>query len=597
MDARERSRDVYEHIPAYPKPPLIPLPEPGDLESLEKIGLKPGKLSRGIVRSVFALTGFDKFQTRLPEKLEDLLRSHHARGVYLFSPVISATLALQDDPRELDPIARASTLLIAARSLYDDLFAGKFEPDWLRGQPLEMGQYPNLFSTSLAVEGGKPRMYKSTETSCIAIAIHRRLYTQQIGRPGVDTTAEQLEDALARLVERAAHHRLRAAEPSPGLLTAAGHLTQRKIFARLQEDPTNRQSLEALRHTFLTLCLDLDSFPASPAEAAFQAHSGNCANRWYHSSLQIVIFGNSRACVICNFSAYLDGNTMMRGAAEMQKRAAASPSSNPVSRDGSSAPGDPELPPAVELNWRINPRAAQAARREVQQVLDRQQATFEFDRWGAAFLKAHQVSPIPAFILALQMSLKRFTGRAVPITQFLAMSRYRCMDLVTANVTRPEVVRFVEYLESRDFEWKQARALLQEAIQAQELACRHARRNIPLPDIFISYLATLKGFQQGYVALIVMVGFFLLRRLGLLKPRRTEVIVSHPEIYPEIPVVGRPGVRLPYVTVLGLHYQIMENRIVITWMPSLAWTIPNAELFAELSQSLKQIEEILCKGG
>jgi hypothetical protein len=77
---------------------------------------------------------------------------------------------------------------------------------------------------------------------------------------------------------------------------------------------------------------------------------------------------------------------------------------------------------------------------------------------------------------------------------------------------------------------------------------------------------------------------------------RQEVLISHPKIYPEIPVVGRPGIRLPYVDYFGLHYQIMADQIVVTMMPSVNWTVPNVEFVAELRANLMKIQQII-QGG
>ena len=50
-------------------------------------------------------------------------------------------------------------------------------------------------------------------------------------------------------------------------------------------------------------------------------------------------------------------------------------------------------------------------------------------------------------------------------------------------------------------------------------------------------------------------------------------------------MVGRPGVRLPYVRYFGLHYQMLDDRTRFTVMPGRSWTIPNAEFAAELGSS------------
>jgi hypothetical protein len=587
MDTGERTRDIYEQIAGYPKPPVVPLPEPDDLDSLEQMGLRLQRFSRGVVKATMAATGFRAFQKQLPNRLEDLMRRHNIRGAYLFAPVVSATLVLEDDPRHISPIERAATLVFAARSLYEDITSARLAPDEYRGQVLEMGQYPNLFSTCLIVEGRRSRIFKSANVSQITVALAGRLYALQIGNPGSGTTIEQLQEALAELVRTAEHNQSERQVPGVGLITGAEHITQLKAFTRLQRIGVNAESLSALRHSFLTLCLDLDSKPSSQAEAAMVAHIGNCGNRWYHSSLQLIVFGNAMACALCNFSTYLDGNTMMRAASELCKRGAAQPVADGARKNFVS------LPPAKQLDWEVNPELIQLAQKDLQSVQDNQQATFEIQGIGRSFFTAHNLEPVPAFILALQMTARRLTGKMAGVTQFLTMSRYRCMDLVTADVTTPEVTRFVDYLDGDAVQRDQAMALMQEAVESHAREYRKARRHLPLDEVYALYTESLKGFRSLYVTVVTTLTFMLLRILGFFKPTSREIIVSHPEIYPEVPIVGRPGIRLPYVKYFGLHYQILEDKIVVTVMPSVSWSIPNTQLIAELHESLKRIQSLL----
>jgi hypothetical protein len=582
---RERTRDIYEQNPAYPRPPLIPLPEPGNLDSLTHMGVRLTPFSRRLILGAMRLIGFDAFLRELPERLEELLRTTEMRGAYLFGPVISAVLSIDDDPRNLPALTRAATLLVAARELHLDITSGTLPSDRYREEALEMGQYPNLFSTCLIVEGKRARVFKSDNRADIAVAVARRLYIQHLGDPesGLDVT--NLEAALGALVQRADQNRLGNDDAPAGLLTCADHWTQIRSIGRLQRDPVNAASLEALRHTFLTLCLDLDNEPTSHAEAAAMAFSRNCANRWYHSSLQIVVFGNGKACLICNFSAYLDGNVMMRGGAELQQRAAR------CAVDA--VPIETGLPPARELTWHIKRELIDQARTDLKRVLDNQQSIFEIPRFGAGFFSDHDLAPVPTFILALQMALYKLSGKALPITQFLAMSRYRCMDLQTAMVTTPEVIRFVEFALGKSSDHEDGPSLLSKAVESQVVACREARRYLDLETIIGMYMLSNKGLARWWRERILQGAILLLGLFGLMRPQRRQVLVSHPTIYPQVPLVGRPGVRLPYLEHLGLHYQILAKRIVITLMPSLTWQVPNAEVVAEIRAALESIQAVL----
>jgi len=587
MEAGERTRDIFEHIPAYAQPPLIPLPRPGDTEPLRRLGIELTPLSRGIVRAAMALSGFRRFQGDLPGRLEDLLRHTELRGAALFAPVISGTLALRDDPQTADPLRRAAALLRAVRSLREDVVNGTLPADEVRGRPLEMGQYPNLFGTSLMVEGERSRMFKSTDTEHLAIIAGRRFFRLHAAALGWDSSTAGLEHALRALVRTVGEQPLVSEEQSPGVLTCANHPTQLRILSELGRHPENARSLRALRHSVATLCLDLEHSPANDAEAALLAHAGNCANRWYHSSLQIVVFGNAKVCLICSFSAYLDGNTMMRAAAEIQRRGAG------FATDAARAAPDAQPLSAEELRWNIPRRYFLQASREFGRVRDNQQATFEMRAFGCEFFERLDLDPVPGFILALQAVGNRLTGREPRITQFLAMSRYRCGDLITAVVSTPEVLAFVKALEGPGLERAAARALAQAAVESQTAVIRSARQQLPIEAVMGLFLHTRGRIARVWAAAVGGIAGGLLRALGLHRRQPREILVSHPEIYPEVTIVGRPGVRLPYVNCFGLHYQIMEDRTVVTFMPGVRWTASNADVAAEIEESLRQIQSRL----
>jgi len=582
MDTNERTQDVFEQIDAYPKPPLIPLPEPNDFSSLAEMGLKPTPIAFSITKTTLALTGFKSFEKQLPNRLEDLLRKSNLRGAGLFSLIISASLALKDDTRELTPSERAATLLFGARSLHDDLWAGTLPPDKYKDQILEMGQYPNLFSTSLIVEGKGARLYKSKNTGQITVLIGGRLYVLDVGHLGKDTSISQLTQTLEAIRKAAQENPRPEGEPPAGILTNASHATQVPIFFQLQQNETNRENLHLLRHSFLTLCLDLDDKPSSYAEAAKLAQSANLENRWQHASLQIVVFGNSKAVVLCNFNAYVDGNTMMRGAAEIQKRAAQTPLDEKISDD------DKKTIQIKELSWEIPSEFIQKARKDIDWVTDDQQATFEIPI-GSEEFTSRQVRPVPAFIAALQMTALKLTGEMANISQFLTMSRYRCMDLATANVSTPEMVRFVEYMQGEDVQRQQAQQLLMQAIESQARVAREARADLRYSKMLALYLFTKKGFSRTFTSLAIAFSMLLLRILGLFKQPQTDIVVSHPGIFEEVPIVGRPGIRLPYVKYFGLHYQIMMDKTVVTMMPAVNWQVPNQQLIEELQRNLEKV--------
>jgi hypothetical protein len=585
----ERTRNIYEELPGCPKPPIITFPEFDYLITSDYSGIQYKKLPKWALKAWWTIIGFRAFYNQLPQRIETLLREREVNGP-LNGLVHAGSGALEDDPRNSGPIERAASLILAMYNLYEDIASGNFEPDRHQGQVLEMGHYLNLFSTCFIVENGRPRIFKSTNTSQITVIIDGRFYSLKVGdlRPG--TELKQLKGALVDIVQRARRSGARPSSPSPGLLTCANDSTQLMIFSKLQECEINARSLLTLRHSFITLCLDLDSYPSSATEATLAAQSRNCGNRWFHSSFQFVVFGNGSASLISHPGAYLPGDTAIRAAHEIQARAL-------KYYEGREAAGEyAPLPPAQELEWEIDQELIARARRDIELVMDEQQASFEILNIGKSYFDLRNLPAVPVFIVALQMTIKRLTGKMSVIRQFLSMSKYRCMSMTTAVVTTKEVIDFVNYMEKGVVQSERAIMLLRRAVDSQLEECRTVRKYPPFQLVFELFVRSDKKSNKrsrrmrAFVASRVVGLAF---KAGLFKYSPVDVVVSHPRIYPKFSILGRPGIRIPYVTDFGLHYQIHDNKIMATVMPSLNWSIPNGDLIAALEESLGQIQTVI----
>ncbi len=582
----ERTQDIYETINAYPKPPLVPLPDWSEMANLQEMGIKDSALSRFVVKSMMHLTGFKSFFKSLPDNLEHLLRTTNMRGAGLFALINSATLALIDDPRNLTPVQRAATLIMAVYQFYDDLMNGKLEPDRFKDQILEMGQYPNFFGTSLIIENGSARLFKTRQTDQITVIYRGNYFLVNVGHPGNSTSLTELQATLEAIVEQVNRSGEQPNHNSPGLLSGIAHPVQLKVFNHLLKIPQNRLAFERIRHSFFTVCLDFDDYPKNYAQAARLTQSQNHFNRWYHSSLQIVVFGNSKATTFCSFNAYLDGNPMMRGSAEIQKRASKIPLPEFASQPAA-------LLTFNQLNWQIPAQPLQKAAEIAKQVVDNQQATFEIEDTGKSYFEQAGLLPVPTFMVVLDMAHKQLFNKHLNILQYLSMSKYRCMNLTNANATTEAVKRFTDYVLGDSFDAEQARTLLQEAIESQRQAYRAARKHFPPAKIISLFVTTRKGLAKMWVSLLLGLSILILKIFGKYQPESMDVPASHPDIFEEIPVVGRPGIRLPYARYYGLHYQLWKDKIVITFMPGTSLNYSNAELFKAIKENLERLKTLL----
>jgi len=348
----------------------------------------------------------------------------------------------------------------------------------------------------------------------------------------------------------------------------------------MESDPVDQASLAALRRCFMVLCLDLDGTPPDVATAGIRVQIGNPANRWYIASAQLVVFGNAKAGILCSFPAYLDGNVMMRGATEIQQRALAVP----VGDVG----GPSELLEHRALPWRAATRSSRLARRawkDVRRVEDHQQATFTLGGKGRAAFESRGLDPVNTFVIALAIATRRMLGKLPNILQLVTVSKYRCVPVGGAVVTTPELLRAVEYMV--DGGGPAALGLLRASLESQVREVRAERAGLSLRWPIEGYVRSRRGLQR------VLVSGVLASALAALAASRSlpgrPIVISHPEIVPGVPLVGRPGVRLPYVRHYGLHYQMFRDETVVTFMPGLRWRIGNARMAEALDRALADL--------
>src|ERR1700728_4236499 len=314
---KSRTHFVYEEIPGCPPPPAIDWAAQDSLRSVEPLGVTLNFWSSSLLKLALRLTGIPSFQKN-PSAVEALLRSVNLRN-NPFAATMSATAAISHHPTPVEPLDRAAALVVAARATHRDLVTGRFPPDRYKDRNLEMGQYANLFSTNVVFDGRRFQLFKSDCTSQITVLSNNRIYSLDFADLDDSQLRSGLGEALIQIT-KLSRSDVSDAERSPAVLSAAPARTQAAIVRKLSQDPVARKTLDTLRHSFMTLCLDLDLAPASFTEAAVLAQIGNYSNRWYNSALQIVVFGNSKACLIFNFNAYLDGNIQTRAASEIWQR-------------------------------------------------------------------------------------------------------------------------------------------------------------------------------------------------------------------------------------------------------------------------------------
>ncbi len=576
-------KELYEVLPNQTQLPSVPLPDLREIEVFHReYGLKNHPVANALVKLLIHISGFRAFAEQLPNEIDRLLRTVDTRGSALFNPVIAASLAVKDDERSLSMCQRAAVLILAAYDLHNAIREGLLAQDTYRDQPLEMGQYANFFATSQIIVNGRARIFKSPETRYITVLVHGQMYVLTVE----NKEGGRLTQTLEAIVADGRNRRAEYGDTTPGIIAATPNPFQIKAFERLKSGKDHQHNLELLKHSFFTLALEPEEAPEDEAEAVRVGHSHHYENRWFRSSFQMIVFNNARVCFTCSFSAYLTGNVMMRGSSEIYQR------SLKVGVQSAEMLDDRRPQPYERLHWKIPKEMQQGAVQILKPFLSEQKATFTFDFIGGRLLRCLGLKPIPAFVAALQMAAYELIEKHPKIQQFVTMSKYCCMDVITGNITTRQMIDFCEYMKQTNVDAEVTRELLKKAIDSQVEAVRERRSALPLTEIMALFWQTRSTWHRKWLMMTVAPMLFLLRKLNLMSRPPREVIISHPEISENVPVIGRPGVRLPYVKYFGLHYQIFEEHITITIMPGLKWQTGNKILAERIERALKEILRI-----
>ncbi|KAG9042417.1 hypothetical protein FS837_010900 [Tulasnella sp. UAMH 9824] len=249
-------------------------------------------------------------------------------------PVVLALnpfFVLEDDPTPSrgSQLSRAARLISSSLGFVHDLRNGLLEPDAVRGQPLDMHQYTQLFGTARIPTSRGCRMAINHDSRHIIVLRRGQFYYFDVldskNRP-ILNEREIMKNLEAIVAD---------ADKTPDLEVAKGALAvlsteSRKHWSHLRhqiaaESKDNESCLQIVDDALFVVCLDVTS-PETPAEicANFLCGTyelrdgiqvGSCTNRWY-DKLQIIVSGNGTTGI--NFEhTGVDGHTVLRYAADV----------------------------------------------------------------------------------------------------------------------------------------------------------------------------------------------------------------------------------------------------------------------------------------
>lgn len=504
-----------------------------------------------LVRLWFLWVNFRKHvQDFTPEKRDEFLRHQDKRWFFSHSLLtLSYSVALKKDSRQVDQFERAAILIRAALDFYSELCEGRLAQDLIRGEPAEMGQYFNIFGCNL-VPGALDYMQRVDSCEYIVVCIAERYYKMNIS---AQVTVDDLFTTLSEMSAEA-----QKSKPKPlGWVSVAPRALCREIY---------NSDFACFEKAFFVVCLDEDKVPSE--KSFFQnMQVSHCGNRWFHSSLQLVVNRAGNAGAILSNRNYIDGNVGGRFCDEIYQR------STKI-----------ELPRKLKFASACSFQSIQISLSELDLRRSSDSVAPYVNKQDYCYTVKMHTAPggkkDSLFIAALLLATARYYGEPLKVIHLCNMSKYMHLGLTHAFVTTKEFSLFSNFVRNGVYDKRIAKALLEDFFNSKEQSLKFARSS------------TWLAHNLAKTVCEHMTSFKLLLKLFFLKHAKAQVLTSHPQEFSSIDSFGRPGVLLPQVSHFGLHYMFKSDHIDLVFMPETSNAASMIELSKEIQKSWDEICEI-----
>lgn len=504
-------------------------------------GVLPTALARRLVQLDAWLSGFTGYLNVLtPSRANEFLdrQSFRVKGT---GPHDSATLVLRDWPHDRDVFRRASGLVMGALTLRSSLRQGTLRCTDRTGSEVEMGQFFNLFGTSLDILGSRHLRRAREGEIRITVMCRGFAFVVCVGDPQVFSRAA-FERVLRLIAKTAA---AQASCGAMGLFSCAGPGLQQQIVEWCKaSSPACIDTLNQLADSLFTLCLDTDLSPDSIEHVALAAHC-NSANRWYVSSLQLVAFEGGKGAMLASFNSMLDGNTMMRAAQEVARP----PTSSPEATGDYTCSGP--------LPFGLPSGALRQCQQAVADQFSDGTSIFLLEGIGRTHIRDAGWPASFAFVAAVHATLMLLGFRRLEVKQYVSQECYRHLGVRRVFTSHPEMLAFAAMLAGRPHAGSKVGRT---ALEEYERRMTQARRHLPLLTCRQMFDKTRTQWQAKRVAWSYKLVNWALKATGSVWIPDIRMVISQPRTYPDVLLVGRPGIRSPG-DVVSLHCIVEADNI------------------------------------
>lgn len=497
---------------------------------------------------------------------------------------LNYVVTLIPDPGKPQMLVRAASLVAATIEFQQQFLNQTLEPEVRRGRSLCMQQFSNIFGRTLvpSPEGGN--QYRDCPNSLhIGVLYRGHAYQVPVFQNGKPMSVGQILHQLEWVTTQSSEQ-----EGNLGLITCGTRPECGQWRARLAQESEGQDLLEAMDSALFILALDEEQSPRSCEDLGRAVFSQNPANRWHDKSIQWVVCGNGQAGLVCNYACYLDGSVGIHFASRVCALAST------IKGGGLD---EVEVTPRFFVQ-QLPDEIRAAAHTAGHYLLREEQSVFEAEGFARRFFKAHRISPDSCVQMAILIGTYRMFGKVLSLRQYVSLRHFIGGTLDLPYVSTKEVIAFIDAATRGNVAPKALCSLLRAAVASHKklILQTYKGRSPKLVFNCVPWDESLErvNFLQQRLTYYKEQGIrnYVGDMFGLTEDT-ADLITSALQLYPETPLAGRPGIRLPYLTYLGMHYFVTDESILFSYMPAPQCPNDLRELHEHIEQALRLIGDIL----
>ncbi len=362
----------------------------------------------------------------------------------------------------------AGKICFLMREFYHKMIDETLEPQFFKGNPLDMGQYTKLFRSMRMPQKNRDGFYVADydkKANHVLVLYNNNFYQVPVtNEEGIPYSAEAISSAIEAKVFRDKRDGVNV-----GVFTTAERNEAAEIYDKLKRSTVNDHNLQLIADSLFILSFDRVSETSEEALENLMLHPGN---KYFDKTIQIVITKHGDIGLNIEHSA-VDGMTISTVVSHIYEG---------IHKEHRQTSCISEQPEVQKLEWEIThemeERLEQLEETYFEKTKELSLLTTTFTDFGKEKIKELRLSPDAFFHMALQLAQYRTYGEFRSVYEPVSVGHFLEGRTECARAISVEKRTLVEAIESGEESNETLYSLMQAASDAHSARIKECQKGL-----------------------------------------------------------------------------------------------------------------------